>query len=265
MSNLRILKILFFTSLIFGLILITIFYAISSKLQFIYFDTKNSYSNDDKYLAVIKDSGLWIKDEIDNKKYIINADKILNNLLINVSIHEFDNNYQLISLITSKKIDISSYEWILTKPLLFKDNKTTQLEEEYLIKTHFDIKKINSLFDNLSSLSFFKLLELRDDYKTLGNSTREVDIHLHKLYSLPLYISIMTIFSSIIMFNNKRNTSIIFHLLLGILLSVIIYYLSYLSYLMGENGKIPIILSTYLPFVILILIALIGTVKLNEK
>ena len=116
LSNLRILKILFFTSLIFGLILITIFYAISSKLQFIYFDIKNSYSNDDKYLAVIKDSGLWIKDEIDNKKYIINADKILNNLLINVSIHEFDNNYQLINLITSKKIDISSYEWILTKP-----------------------------------------------------------------------------------------------------------------------------------------------------
>ena len=191
--------------------------------------------------------------------------KISNNLLINVSIHEFDNNFQLVNLITSKKINISSYEWILTKPLFFKENKTTQLEEEYLIKTHFDIKKINSLFDNLSSLSFSQLLELRYDYKSLGNSTREVDIHLQKLYSLPLFISIMTIFSSIIMFNNKRNTSIIFHLLLGILLSVIIYYLSYLSYLMGENGKIPIILSTYLPIVILILITLIGTVRLNEK
>jgi hypothetical protein len=34
---------------------------------------------------------------------------------------------------------------------------------------------------------------------------------------------------------------------------------------MGENAKIPIILSTYLPIVILILIALIGTVRLNEK
>jgi lipopolysaccharide export system permease protein len=265
LSNLRILKTLFFTSLLFGFIIITVYYAISSKLQFIYFDTKNSYSNDDKYLAVIKDSGLWIKDEIDNKIYIINADRISNNLLINVSIHEFDNNFQLVNLITSKKINISSYEWILTRPLFFKENKTTQLEEEYLIKTHFDIKKINSLFDNLSSLSFSQLLELRYDYKSLGNSTREVDIHLQKLYSLPLFISIMTIFSSIIMFNNKRNTSIIFHLLLGILLSVIVYYLSYLSYLMGENAKIPIILSTYLPIVILILIALIGTVRLNEK
>jgi lipopolysaccharide export system permease protein len=265
LSNLRILKTLFFTSLLFGFIIITVYYAISSKLQFIYFDTKNSYSNDDKYLAVIKDSGLWIKDEIDNKIYIINADEISSNLLINVSIHEFDNNFQLVNLITSEKINISSYEWILTRPLFFKENKTIQLEEEYSIKTHFDIKKINSLFDNLSSLSFSQLLELRYDNKSLGNSTREVDIHLHKLYSLPLFISIMTIFSSIIMFNNKRNTSIIFHILLGILLSVIVYYLSYLSYLMGENGKIPIILSTYLPIVILILITLIGSVRLNEK
>ena len=118
---------------------------------------------------------------------------------------------------------------------------------------------------NLSSLSFSHLLELRSDYESLGNSTREVDVHLHKLYSLPLFISIMTILSSIIMFNNKRNTSIIFHLLSGILLSVIVYYLSYLSYLMGENGKIPIIVSTYLPFMILILISLIGIVRLNEK
>ena len=146
-----------------------------------------------------------------------------------------------------------------------KDILTSQLEEKFLIKTHFNIKKINSLFDNLSSLSFSRLLELRDDYKSLGNSTREVDIHLHKLYSLPLFISIMTILSSIIMFNNKKNTSIILHLLSGILLSVIVYYLSYLSYLMGENGKIPIILSIYLPFMILVLITIIGSVRLNEK
>jgi len=265
LSNLKILKILFVTSLLLGFILITIFYAISSKLQFIYFDIKNSYSTDSKYLAVVKESGLWIKDEIDNKIYIINADKISNNSLINVSIHEFNENFQLINLISSKEIDISSYEWILTRPFFFKDNKTKQLEEKYLIKTHFDIKTINSLFNNLYSLNFSQLLKLRNDYRSLGNSTREVDIHLHKLYSLPLFISIMTILSSIIMFNNKRNTSIIYHLLSGILLSVIVYYLSYLSYLMGENGKIPIILSTYLPFVILILITLIGTVRLNEK
>jgi lipopolysaccharide export system permease protein len=265
LSNLRVLRTLFLTSFVLGFILITTFYALSSKLKFIYFEIKNSYSKDDKYLAVIKESGLWIKDEIDNKVLIINSDKISGNLLINVSIHEFNNNFELINLIQSKEVDITKYEWVMSKPLIFNNNKTRQLEEEYSIKTHFDIKKINSLFNNLSSLNFFQLLKLKNDYRSLGISAREVDIHLHKLYSLPLFLSIMTIFAAIIMFNNKRNTSTIFHLIMGILFSVIIYYLSYLFYLMGENGKIPIILSIYLPFVILSLITSIGMVKLNEK
>jgi len=34
---------------------------------------------------------------------------------------------------------------------------------------------------------------------------------------------------------------------------------------MGETGKIPILLSIYLPFMILILIISIGIVRLNEK
>ena len=265
LSNLRVLRTLFLTSFVIGFILMTIFYSLSSRLKFIYFDIKNSYSNDDKYLAVIKESGLWIKDEIDNKILIINSDKISNNFLINVSIHEFDNNFRLINLIQSQKVDISNHNWSISRPLIFNNNITTQLEEVLFIKTHFDIKKINTLFSNLSSLNFSQLLKLKDDYESLGLSTLEVDIHLHKLYSLPLFLSIMTIFASIIMFNNKRNTSTIFHLILGILFSVIIYYLSYLFYLLGENGKIPIILSIYLPFMILLLITTIGMIKLNDK
>jgi len=34
---------------------------------------------------------------------------------------------------------------------------------------------------------------------------------------------------------------------------------------MGENGKIPILLSIYLPFMILVLIISTGIVRLNEK
>ena len=265
LSNTRVLRTLFFTSFILGFILMTAFYTLSSKLKFVYFDIKNSYSNDNKYLAVIKESGLWIKDEINNKVLIINSDKISNNSLINVTIHEFDKDFELINLIQSKKIDISDYKWIISRPLFFDNNKTTQLEEEYIFETHFDIEKINSLFSNLSSLNLFQLSKLKNDYKSLGNSTKEIDVHQQRIYSLPLFLSIMTIFAAIIMFNNKRNSSVIFHLILGILFSVIIYYLSYLFYLMGENGKIPIILSIYLPFVILLLIISIGLVRLNEK
>jgi lipopolysaccharide export system permease protein len=265
LSNLRILRTLFLTSFMLGFILLTVFHSLSSKFKFIYLEIKNSYTTDDKYLAVIKDGGLWIKDEINGKILIITSDKIINNLLTNVSIHEFDSSFQLIKMIQSDKVDISELEWVISRPLIFMDNNTTQLEGELLMKTHFNKDKIKSLFNNLSSLNIPQLLKLENDYKSLGYSTREVKSHLHRLYSLPLFVSIMTILSSIIMFNNRRNTSFIFHLIMGILLCVIIYYLYYLFSLLGNNGKLPIILSTYLPFVIMLLMTLIGMVKLNDK
>ena len=64
---------------------------------------------------------------------------------------------------------------------------------------------------------------------------------------------------------NKYKKSKVFNIILGISLSVIIYYVNYFSGLLGANGKIPIILSVWLPLVVLILISMIGLVRLNEK
>ena len=265
LNNLKIIKILFLTSFFLGLFLLAVYYGISSKLKFFYLDLKNSFSNDNKYLAVVKESGLWIKDEIDNKIYIINAIKIENDLLSDVTINEFDNNFNLIKIIESEKVNISNFKWIVTNPLIYKDNNTIKPLKNILIETHFNREKINNLFDNLSSLSVFKLLKLNKDYKSLGYSTTEIDSHLHKLYSFPIYVSIMTILTGITMFNVKRNKSMIFYIVLGIFLSVIIYYFYYLFILLGESGKIPLLLSIYMPYLMLSLFILIGLVRINEK
>ena len=47
-----------------------IFYNLSAKLKFTYLELKNVYAKDNKYLAVITENGLWIKD-IFNEKYLL--------------------------------------------------------------------------------------------------------------------------------------------------------------------------------------------------
>ena len=56
---------------------------------------------------------------------------------------------------------------------------------------------------------------------SIGKRVKVVDginIHIQKLISYPIYLTVMTIFASVIMLNIKRNKSKLFHLALGILL-----------------------------------------------
>ena len=105
----------------------------------------------------------------------------------------------------------------------------------------------------------------KKDYNKLGYSTVGIKVYENKIFSLPIYLAIMTLLSGIIMFNSKYKKSKIFNIILGISLSVVIYYVNYFSGLLGETGKIPIVLSVWLPLIILILISSIGLVRLNEK
>ena len=265
LNNLKIIQQLALSSLVLGIILVICFYNLSSNLKFIYLELKNSYSNDNKYLAVVNENGLWIKDEIDEKIYIINAEKIDGSLLKNVNISEFTNDFDLIKILNSKEVNILKNEWKILNPTVSENNITTEYKNLVSLNTHFNKEKINGLFRNLKSLSIMELIKLKSDYKSLGYSTNEIESHLNRIYSYPIYLTIMVMLSSIIMLNIKRNKNKVFHILGGISLSVLIYYFYYLSNLFGENGTLTLITSTWLPLMILTFIILIGLVRINEK
>ena len=131
LDNLKIIKVLFFLSIFIGIFNILIFYNISSILKFQYSNIKNNLSKDNKYLAMVTDSGLWIKDEINDKKFIIKSSYIKGNFLSETVINEFNNDFQLIRTIQSKKIDISKNNWVIFEP------KITNKNVESLIKYLF--------------------------------------------------------------------------------------------------------------------------------
>ncbi len=266
LDNFYLIKLLTICSFIFGLIIITLYYPISSKLKFFYFDIKNIYSEDGKYLKHYSGNGLWIKDEIDDEIYIINAsynnkDKFLKNIFIN----KFDKNFNLIESISSQRVDITSNKWVIEKPTIFKENKQIQLNENIILSSHFNFDKINKSFRDLNSLNLFELFDLKRENELLGYSSQDVDLHFLQIITLPIYLGIMVIISAIIMLNIKRDKPYIFHVLLGILLSVIIYYINNIFNVFGLTNKIPIYLSVFFPIIFLSIISTIGLIRVNEK
>ncbi|MDC3071387.1 LptF/LptG family permease [Candidatus Pelagibacter sp.] len=264
LSNLKIIRILFISSMLMGVLTVSLYYSLASKLKFYYTDIKNNFSNDNKYLAVVTDSGLWLKDEINNNTLIVKANYIKDNFLIDVIINKFDDNFNLIDTVQANEVDIIDKDWVIKSAIITKDN-ITQKNENISLKTNFNQEKINSLFSNISTLNLLELFDLKKDYEKLGYSSDEIIIHLLKLFSTPLLYGILTVLSSIIMFNFKREKSIIFHVILGIFMSVMIYYLNFIFTSLGNTGKIPIIYSIFMPLLFISLIATIGLIRVNEK
>ena len=216
-------------------------------------------------MAVITKNGIWIKDILDNGTIIINSDKMDNEYLINASITKFDNSFNIQQNIIAKKINIKTNNWILYNAIVTDINNTSQKYDEFNLKSNFDLERINNLFSDLSSLTYFGLIKLEKDYKSIGYSIDEIKIQKHKFYSLPFLLCIMTIIASIIMVYNKFNRNILLNLFIGIFFSVLVYYLGNFSNLLGENGRLPLILSVWFPIIILIILSTIGIVRLNEK
>ena len=264
-KNLDIIKFISLISLIVGILLVLGFYTLSSNLKNNYLIFKNKFTDDNKYLAVINESGLWIKDEVNDYVNIVHAKSIEKNFLKDVSINQMDKDHSLVQSIFAEEIDIMNNTWKIENAKIFNVNGTKIDNREITFKTNFNLEKINNLFSNLSSLNLIQLFEQYNDYKSLGYSTLDIESHIHKITSLPIYLVIMILLGSILMFNTSYNKSKVANLVIGILLSVFIYYINYFFNLMGINEKIPVILSVWFPFIILILLSGIGLVKINEK
>ncbi len=265
LSNFKIIKILFLSTFTLGILIIVIYYNLSSKLKFIYTDIKNNYTNDNKYLAVVNDSGLWLKDETNSSILIIKSKTINNNFLSNVLINEFDFNFQLKKTIQADKVDINNKTWILFNPIITENNNTLETKDKIKFKTNFDSEKIRNLFSNFSTLDLLELFDLKKDYENLGYSSDEIKIHIFRLFLSPYFFALMTVLSSILMINIKRSNSIFINIILGIFTSVIIYYFNFIFVSLGNTGRIPPDVSVFLPAIIISILSLMGLVKINEK
>jgi lipopolysaccharide export system permease protein len=265
LSNLKIIKIIFLTSLIIGIFNVFIFYNVASFFKFHYSNIKNNFSNDNKYLAMVLDSGLWIKDQTDNEIFIIKSSQIKNDYLIDTKIYKFNKNFELLDIIQSKEINIKNLEWLIYNPIITSNNLSKEIESVIKLKTNFNENMINNYFSNISTHGLIKLFSIKKNFENLGYSTSEIQNFILQLLTTPLLYGILTLLSSIIMLNFVKNRTLLFNVVLGISLSVIIYYIRFIFSSLGNSGVIPLSLSVFFPMIVILLLTIIGLITINEK
>ena len=264
-SNLKLIYLLTLLTSIIGIIILIFYYSLSSKLQSKYLDIKNKFSNNNEYLAVVKDDGLWIKEEREKNLFIIHAEKFDKDSLQNVTITEANEYYNNKSTINAEKANVSSKNWLLNNVTLLSEEGEKKNLKSFVYNSSFNGEIISNLFSNLNSLNIYQLHKLSNNYSKIGYSNTEVKIHLNKIYSMPIFYMLMTILGFIMINKLKIIKSRFFTIIFGILFSVLIYYINYFSGLLGNNGVLPIYLSVWVPLLLIFLICMIGIIKINEN
>ena len=123
-SNLKVIAILSFTSLIFGVIILFTINPLTSSMIKYYEKTKAQYAKDIDHLVSINKNGVWIKEGEDNDFRIITAKEINEEFLRDITIYEIDNNYNIKRRIESEAANISDNIWLFERgrfmrPFLF--------------------------------------------------------------------------------------------------------------------------------------------------
>ena len=263
LKNSNIITILSVLSAITGILIISIFYNLSSNFKNIYLDLKSVYTSDGKYLAVITKNGLWIKDKVNDQIIITNSSLIEKHYIIKNFITICDDDFNLIKNIKSNKIDISKNEWKIQNAIIYENNNYTD-QLEIKLQTNFDLDRIQSLYSNLSALNLFELYELRKNYINLNYSITDIDLHLLKIASYPVYLLLISLTLSF-MLNIKQIKSTTFKISIGLFFSVIIYYLNNFSYVLGGTERVSLIFAISLPLLVLASFNFIMLRKINEK
>ncbi len=264
LKNTKILVILTTISFITGIFIVLIFYNFSSNLKNIYLELKSPFTNDGKYLAVVTKNGLWIRDKVGDKTLVINSSKIDQNYLIDNFITVFDEKYNVLENINSNKIDITTNDWLIYDPKIYKKNNY-ESKKILQLKTNFNYKRIQSLYSNLTSLSVIELYQLRENYKKLNYSITDVDLQLLKIVTNPIYLVLMSLFSALIMIKIKHINNTTIKISLGLFFSVVIYYINNFFLVLGSTEKLTTMFSILIPLLMLTFINIFMLNRINEK
>ncbi len=267
-SNAKIIALISFLSFFWGLVILIIINPVTSDMVRYYEKTKSNYSKDTDHLVTINRNGVWIKETKKNNLYIINADRLENNNLIDLSINIISQKNIISQRIEAEKADISTNKWKIKNPKIFtfddEGNINIKKRNNLEFISFYNVEKLNNLFKNLDTISFFELLTEKENLILRGYEKIIISEKINSFFALPFFLALMTVLAAIFTIN-KRNSNNINYLMIAVLTCAIIYYMKDLSVALGKSDRISPEISVWIPIIIIGLINSIGLLQINEK
>ena len=250
-----------------GIFFLTSINPITSLLVKKYETIKGSYERDKDYLAAITINGIWIKEKNLEINNIIRSSSLEGEKLINVTIYEFDQNNNFTRRIEAESANISSTKWSLKNVRIISNDGKIISEhlKNYSYISLYDVQKINSLYSNLDTISFWSIANEIKLLEERGYSTREMETKLQRSYAFPFFLLSMILLSSVFILGMKFKENNWTYVFIAIIASVLIYFFNDFSAVLGKTEKLPMEVAVWMPIAIIFVFSAVGIIHANQK
>jgi len=262
-SNLSVLSVPSFLSIVIGIFFITSLSPITSTLVKKYESIKNTYEKEQESLASVTVNGIWIKE----KNFIIQSSSLDKKYLKNVTIYEFDNNFNFLKRIEADEANIETKTWKLINPIIINESgKKSYYEDKiFLYDSYYDVNKINSLYSNLDTISFWDIKKEIKILEERGYSTNDMRAKMQRSLAFPFFLLGMILLSGVFTLSSNFRESNWTYVFLSIITSVLVFYLNDFSAALGKTDKLPVELSVWMPILIIFIFSTVGIIHANQK
>ena len=183
LSGTKFVYLLGIASFLVGILILVAFNPITSIMVKYYEDIKGSYDIDKSHLASITSNGIWLKENIGSKTNIIKSKKIDGDLLFDVSIYSFENNV-LVERIEAKTANILNTSWVVKDGIRISiiEQSVKNSFESLIFESTFTKAKFNSIYSNLDTISFLKIMTNFKQLSQKGYNERLLNEKKHYIY-----------------------------------------------------------------------------------
>ncbi|MBN9343013.1 MAG: hypothetical protein BGO76_02340 [Caedibacter sp. 38-128] len=243
---------LIIVSLLIGGIDLMLVNPISSKMMLRYGQLDDYYFHGKKESLTVSETGLWIREAkkdqqlIFHMKHVNLEKKLFKGIVITI----YDQKNQFIE-------SISATSGLLNKGQLHLENVwkvvPERLPEKYQnlsFGTTISLETIKNTGAAPVSVSFWDLRTTAHLLEASGISGLKYILYWHALLSRWGWLGAMVVLAASCSLRPIRQQGTVYLLAIGAIVAFLLYFLRDITYALGASGKLPIVLSAWLPFAI---------------
>jgi len=245
-----------------GCVAVAFFNPVVATTQKLYELELNRMQGSDRVVSV-SGEGLWLRQGSSSSQTAIHADRA--NLdgteLYAVTFYVFDRSGTPIRRIDAAKATLTDDGWKLSKAKIWDlagedmPESNARLEDSWTVASDLTPNQIRDSFGTPSSIAIWQLPKFIAQLKKAGFSARNHEVWFQSELARPLTFVAMVFIGAVFTLRHTRMGRTGIRVLAAVISGFLVYFVSNLTQLMGQNGQLPVALSVWGPPVAAICLA----------